>query len=433
MIYDDLTFRMARMLQKVHKKGVGWLLPNIRLTSAAESLFCIMPGTTVIDKTKFPMIAKTLFGLEDILADELSTLGAQQIKLMNRSVEFHGDKHLLYKANLWCRTATRILKPTHTFRAAGADALYRNVRRMNWREYLSVDQTFAIDAVIVNSRFDNSLFVAQRTKDAIADHFRQETGKRPSVDLKQPDIRISVYINRSECTLAIDSSNEPLFKRGYRGEVGKAPLNESLAAGIVLKSGWDRKSSFVDAMCGSGTIVIEAALIARQIAPGLTRKSFGFMNWPDYDMEMFDDICKEARTKIVPKLDFKIVGSDIKSKMVELASENAKRAGVGKDIVFEKSPLIDLMPPPPPGVLIVNPPYGERLAVNEINDAYHLMGDAFKKNFTDYDAFVFTGNLAAAKHIGLRTSKRTEMYNGPIECRLLKFEMYRGTRKIKPE
>lgn len=384
-------------------------------------------------RTEFPMIAKTLFGFEEILAEELTTLGAQQIKLMNRSVEFYGDKHLLYKANLWCRTATRILKPIHQFRAAGGDAFYRKIRRIDWGEHLSLKQTFAIDAVIVNSRFDNSLYVAQRTKDAIADHFRQTTGERPSVDLKQPDIRINIYINGSECTLAVDSSNEPLFKRGYRGEVGKAPLNESLAAGIVLKSGWDMKSSFVDAMCGSGTIVIEAALMARHIAPGLTRKTFGFMNWPDYDKELFDEICGHARRQIIPKLDFKIVGSDIISKMVDLAADNAKRAGVGKDIVFRQSQLIDLTPPPPPGVLIINPPYGERLSVNEINDAYHLMGDAFKKNFTDYDAFVFTGNLAAAKHIGLRTSRRIEMYNGPIECRLLKFEMYRGTRKIKPE
>lgn len=392
-----------------------------------------MPVPASNDKAEFSMIAKTLFGLEDILADELTSLGAQKIRTMNRSVEFFGDKHLLYKANLWCRTATRILKQTHQFRASGAHQLYRNVRRIDWGKYLRVNQTFAIDAVIVNSGFDNTLYVAQKTKDAIADHFRLKTGERPSVDLKQPDIRINIYINQGECTLAIDSSNEPLFKRGYRGEVGKAPLNEVLAAGLVLQSGWDQKSSFVDAMCGSGTIVIEAALMARQIAPGLTRRKFGFMNWPDYDKEMFDDICNHARTEIIPKLDFEIVGADIKSSQVDVAIDNARRAGVGEDIDFRQSQLIDLIPPPPPGVLIVNPPYGDRLAVNEINDSYHLMGDAFKKNFTDYDAFVFTGNLSAAKHIGLRTSRRIEMYNGPIECRLLKFEMYRGSRKTKLE
>jgi putative N6-adenine-specific DNA methylase len=384
-------------------------------------------------KNVFPMVAKTLFGLEDILAEELKALGAQRITKLNRSVEFYGDKRLLYKANLWCRTATRILKPIHLFRATDKDELYRQVGKIEWGKYLNVKQTIAIDAVIANSVFDNSLYVAQRTKDAIADYFRQKTGQRPSVDLIQPDVRINIYINRSECRLAIDSSGEPLFKRGYRGGTGQAPLNETLAAGIVLLSGWDKKSTFVDGMCGSGTIVIEAALMARNIAPGLTRQRFGFMNLPDYDRKMFDDICRDARAQFIPRLDFEILGADMISKQADLAAANAGRAGVGKDIAFRQSRLIDLIPPPPPGVLIINPPYGERLAVEDINDSYHLIGDAFKKNFIDYDAFVFTGNLAAAKHIGLKTSKKTIMYNGSIECRLLKFEMYRGTRKPKVE
>ena len=390
-----------------------------------------MPAPDRNDKTPFPMVAKTLFGCEDILAEELTALGAQEITKLNRSVKFHGDKHLLYNANLRCRTATRILKPVHRFRATDANELYRNVRRIDWMKYINVRQTIAVDAVIVNSGFDNSLFVAQKTKDAIADYFRQKTGRRPSVDIKQPDIRINVYINQSECTLAIDSSGDPLFRRGYRAGGGKAPLSEVLAAGLVLQSGWDRESSFVDAMCGSGTIVIEAALIARHIAPGLTRRKFGFMNWPDYDKKMFDNIRSQARAEIIPRLDFEIAGSDIDPKQVDLARDNAERAGVDRDITFRQSPLIDLMPPPPPGVLLINPPYGERLAVEDVNESYHLIGDAFKKNFTGYDAFVFTGNAAAAKHIGLRTSRRIQLYNGPIECRLLKFEMYKGTRKIK--
>jgi putative N6-adenine-specific DNA methylase len=392
-----------------------------------------MPTPEKNPKSVFPMIAKTLFGLEDILADELTALGAQKVSKLNRSVEFYGDKHLLYKANLWCRTATRILKPIHRFRAVNQDELYRGVGKVDWGRYLDVKQTIAIDAVIVNSGFSNSLYVAQKTKDAIADQFRNKTGIRPSVDLKQPDIRINLYISQSECRLAIDSSGDPLFKRGYREGAGKAPLNEVLGAGIVLQSGWDKKSSFVDAMCGSGTIVIEAALIARNIAPGLTRTRFGFMNWPDYDKAMFADVCSQARTEIIPKLDFEIVGADILSKQTDIAAGNAGRAGVGRDIAFKQFQLIDLKPPPSPGVVIINPPYGERLAVKDINDSYHLIGDAFKKHFTGYDAFVFTGNLDAAKHIGLKTSRRIPMYNGPIECRLLKFEMYRGTRKIKAE
>ncbi|PKK83715.1 MAG: hypothetical protein CVT49_07460 [candidate division Zixibacteria bacterium HGW-Zixibacteria-1] len=385
------------------------------------------------DTRRFRMIAKTLFGLEAILAEELTALGARDVKPMNRSVEFYGDRKLLYKANLWCRTATRILKPIFNFRAADEKALYNKVFNIDWRNYLGLNQTFAIDAVITESGFDNSLYVAQKTKDAIADHFRKKTGRRPSVDLKNPDIRLNAYIYRDDCTIALDSSGEPLFKRGYRSQTGEAPLNEVLAAGIVLQSGWDKKSSFVDAMCGSGTIVIEAALLARNIAPGLTRDRFGFMNWPDFDRDLYKQVQHEARKEILPKLGFEMIGSDKASKQVREAVDNARRAGVGRDIVFKQSAIDDLMPPSPPGVLVINPPYGERMSVDDIKEFYHSIGDALKKSFTGYDAYIFTGNLDAAKHIGLRTSRRIEMYNGPIECRLLKFEMYQGTRKTKDQ
>ena len=390
-----------------------------------------MMTTSAKDAERFRMIAKTLFGLEEILAEELTALGAQNVKAMNRAVEFHGGKELLYQANLWCRTATRILKPIINFKAADETALYYKVLNIDWEDYLDLDQTFVIDAVISKSGFDNSLYAAQKTKDAIADHFRKKTGRRPSVDINNPDIRINVYIHRDECTIALDSSGEPLFKRGYRSKTGEAPLNEVLAAGIVLHSGWDRKSPFVDAMCGSGTIVIEAALLARNIAPGLTRETYGFMNWPDYDMALFERVRQEARKKIIPRIDFEMVGSDMASKQVQEAAANARKAGVGRDIVFKQSAISDLIPPSPPGTLIINPPYGARMSVEDIGALYHSIGDALKKQFIGYDAHVFTGNPAAAKHIGLRTSRRIEMYNGPIECRLLKFEMYKGSRKTK--
>ena len=391
-------------------------------------------STRMIKKdTCFQMVAKTIFGLEGLLAEELTALGAKRVKPMNRSVEFEGNQQLLYEANLWCRTATRILKPIFSFKALNEKTLYRKALGINWRKYLDLAQTFAIDAIIHDSTFTNSLYVAQKTKDAIADHFRNQTGERPSVDLKQPDIRINVHIHRNECTLALDSSGEPLFKRGYRSRTGKAPLHEVLAAGIVLHSGWNRSSTLVDAMCGSGTIVIEAALLARNIAPGLMRRAYGFMNWPNYDGELFKSLCEQARKVIIPKLDFPLVGSDIDSRQIRNAVENARRAGVGEDIVFRQSDIIDLPPPPPPGVVIINPPYGERLSADDLQSTYRLIGDAFKKNFTGYDAFVFTGNLNVAKQIGLRTSRRIEMYNGPIECRLLKFEMYKGSRKPDSE
>lgn len=391
-----------------------------------------MPANVKREKQSFRMVAKTIFGLEEFLAGELKDLGAHRVSMLNRSVEFYGDKHLMYKANLWCRTATRILKPILSFRTADEKELYRGVLKIEWGQYFSLDQTFAIDAVISESTFKNSLYVAQKAKDAVADRFRGETGRRPSVSLRNPDIRVNVYIYRNECTVAIDSSGEPLSRRGYRRKAGTAPLNEVLAAGIVLQSQWDKVSSFVDAMCGSGTIVIEAALLARNIAPGLTRKTYGFMNWPDYEENLFNMVREKARKEIIPKLNFAIVGSDIDPKQLPEATENANRAGVGQDVVFRQSDIIDMVPPPPPGVVIINPPYGERLSVDDINDSYRCIGDAFKKNFTGYDAYVFTGNSAAAKHIGLRTSRRIEMYNGPIECRLLKFEMYRGNRKSKP-
>ncbi|MCH9024767.1 MAG: class I SAM-dependent RNA methyltransferase [candidate division Zixibacteria bacterium] len=388
-----------------------------------------MPTKTRNSKQPFRMIAKTLFGLEKFLARELTDLGACDVKCLNRSIEFLGDKRTLYEANLWCRTATRILKPFASFKAANEKELYQEVYKIDWEKYLGIEQTFAIDAVITKSQFTNSLYVAQKTKDAIVDQFRDKAGRRPSVELNNPDIRINIYIYQNECRLAIDSSGEPLFKRGYRKKTGKAPLNEVLAAGLVLQSEWDKKSSFVDAMCGSGTIVIEAALLARNIAPGLTRKQFGFMNWPDYDQEMFDSICKKARQAVIPELNFKIVGADLRDAAIYDSKDNAKEAGVVENITFKHSAIKDLIPPESPGVLIINPPYGERISIDEIEELYNSIGDAFKRNFTGYDAFVFTGNLDAAKKIGLRTSRRIQMYNGSIECRLLKFEMYSGSRK----
>lgn len=390
-----------------------------------------MPKNITTDKNQFRMIAKTLYGLEEILSNELRVLGAKRVREMKRSVEFYGDKHFLYKSNIWCRTATRILKPIKKFRAVDENELYDYVLDIDWLEYLNIEKTFAIDVVLTQSNFKNSLFVAQKIKDALADHFREKTGRRPSVDLKNPDIRINCYIIKNQCTLSLDSSGEPLFKRGYRGSTGKAPLNEVLAAGIVMLTEWDKESAFIDAMCGSGTIIIEAALLARNIAPGLMRTKFGFMNWPDYDRGIYQSLIKKAKESVIPKLNFEMIGSDISSIQIREAARNARQAGVDKNIIFKQSPIVNLSPPSAPGILIINPPYGERMSVNDINEFYHSIGDSFKKNFAGFDAYIFTGNLAAAKSIGLRTARRIIMFNGPIECRLLKFEMYKGSRKSK--
>lgn len=384
-----------------------------------------------IVKNSFRMIAKTLFGLENILAKELTDIGAENVKVLNRSVEFTGNLRMLYKSNILCRTATRVLKPIDMFKTKNEDDLYKNVRKIEWDKHFNQEQTIAIDTVITSSPFDNSLYVSQKTKDAIADYFRDKTGQRPSVDLKKPDIRLSVYIKGIDCTIALDSSGEPLFKRGYREKSGRAPLNEVLAAGIILQTNWDKKCDLVDVMCGSGTFVIEAALIAKNIAPGLIRKKYAFMNWPGYDNNLYSSVIKDAQDSILDNPEINIVGTDNNPAQIKEAISNAKRAGINDIVTFKKRDMANLDPFPPPGVLVINPPYGERMPVNDINEFYHSIGDTLKKVFTDYDAYVITGNLTAAKHIGLRTSQKTKLYNGPTECRLLKFEMYQGTRKKK--
>ena len=382
---------------------------------------------------RFRMIAKTLFGLEEALAAELTDLGAKRVKVMNRSVEFGGDKRLMYAANLHCRLATRIIKPFKMFRANNGDRLYQNVAQINWSRYLTPEMTFAIDAVVNHSGISNSMFAAQKTKDAIVDQIRRKLGKRPSVELKNPDLRINLHLASDVGTLSLDSSGEPLSRRGYRHDGGDAPLNEVLAAGILKLTGWDGSVALVDNMCGSGTFLIEGALMARGIAPGLNRKSFGFQGWSDFDPNLWQELVAAARSEIKPSVAGPIVGGDLSAKAIQQATANAKRAGVQEDIKFQRSDFSKLVPPPGPGVLVINPPYGDRLFVTDIEALYASIGDALKEHFDGYDAFIFTANGAAAKRIGLRTSRRIKLYNPPLECRLLKFEIYMGSRKASKQ
>jgi len=384
------------------------------------------------DDPVFPLVATTLFGLEDILADELKSLGAKSIRVMNRSVSFNGGRNMIYRANLWCRTAIRILRTIKTFRVSSDTGFYKNILDIDWSKFLSPDGTLAVDAVINNSVFDNSHYVAQRVKDAVVDRFRKETGRRPSVDLANPGLRINLYLKEDRAVLSLDSSGESLHRRGYRRETGEAPINEVLAAGILALTEWDMKSSLIDPMCGSGTFVIEAAMMARNIAPGLNRNSFGFMNWKDYDSTIFQKLYREAKVAILQDITAEIVGSDISRTGLTQARANARRAGVESCIKFEQETIENQNPPPPPGIMVANPPYGERMKRDDIIDLYSLIGDALKKKYNGFNAFVFTGNLEAAKNIGLRTSRRIKLYNGPLESRLLKFEMYQGTKKNKP-
>ncbi|MDQ4139078.1 MAG: THUMP domain-containing protein [Bacteroidota bacterium] len=382
-----------------------------------------------------PYLATTLFGLETVLAQELEKLGAQNIKVGNRAVEFAGDKQLLYKANLWCRTAIRILKPFRTFTARDERDLYRQVSKINWQDHIRSDQTFAIQSVVSQSTFEHSLFVSQLAKDAIVDQFRQRTGQRPSVNVEQPDVRLNLHMLENWVTLSLDASGDSLHRRGYRQQTNVAPLSEVLAAGILLLTGWDKQVPLIDPMCGSGTFLTEAALLAHNIAPGLYRRNyFGFMNWPDFEEGLYHTVLKDAEAAQLPDEEVDIVGSDIDKDYIEAARRNITHAGLEDFIRVRVRDLKDAQGIGEKGVVIVNPPYGERISPDNLNQLYKLIGDTFKTNFSGYDAFVFTGNLEAAKHIGLKTSRRIPLYNGPIECRLLKYELYRGTRKqVAPE
>ena len=379
----------------------------------------------------FAMIAKTIRGAEDVAAAELRALGASKVETQSCAVKFVGGKYLLYKANLWSRTAMRILAPVRDFCVEDKDELYREAGRVNWSRFMDADGTLAVDAFINNSAFDNSVFVAQRVKDAIVDQFRSRTGRRPNVDLKNPGLRVNIYIEGKRAILSLDSSGEPLFRRGYRTESGEAPINEVLAACIIALSQWDGRTLFIDPMCGSGTFVIEAALLARRKATGLLRRSFGFMRWRDYDGEIFERVCSEAADAALPHSSATIIGSDISPERIKEAVANARRAGVERDICFECAAFEERTPPPSPGTLIMNPPYGNRVKVEDAEAFYRKIGDTLKNKYDGFNAFIFTNNALAAKAVVLRTSRRIPLFNGSLECRLLKYEMYQGTRKVK--
>lgn len=381
----------------------------------------------------FQMTATTQFGLEEILAEELYQLGAKNIEVGSRAVRFMGDNKLMYEANLWCRTAVRILKPFANFPARDEKDLYKQVQKIDWTEYLSVDSTFAISSVVNQSTFEHSLFVSQLTKDAIADQFRDKFGKRPSVDLDNPDVRINLHMLENRVNLSLDSSGDSLHKRGYRLQTNVAPLNEILAAGIILLTGWDKKTPLYDPMCGSGTLLTEAAMIAHNIAPGLYRHDFGFTHWQDFDEELFKQVIREARQQEDPDNDVPIIGSDIDRDYVEAARNNISSAELDDYIRVKTADFKETRKPEEKGILIVNPPYNERLVNENINELYKMIGDTLKTNYQDWDAYVFTGNLEAAKNIGLKTSRRIPLYNGSIDSRLLKYELYRGSKKEKGE
>ncbi len=375
------------------------------------------------------LVAKTFHGLENVLAAELVNIGAENVKLLKRAVEFEGDINVLYKANLWSRTALKILLPITTFKARNENELYKKVKEFDWSKILSNEQTLAVDSVVFSNYFKHSKFVALKVKDAICDRFVSETGKRPSVNLEQPDLLLNVHVVEDTFTLSADSSGLPLNRRGYRTKDHPSPINESLAAGMVLISGWNGKSNFLDPMCGSGTIVLEATMIAANIAPNHKRSEFGFMKWKNYDPKLWDKIKRDAEAGIkTPEV--KICGSDIAVWAIDIARRCALDFGLKKYIDFTVTPFNETRKPGKEGTLIMNPPYDERLRSSDIVKLYSETGSYLKKNYSGWDAWVISSNLEALKLIGLKPVEKQTLFNGSLECKFLKFAMYEGSKKI---
>ncbi|WP_394750076.1 THUMP domain-containing class I SAM-dependent RNA methyltransferase [Spongiimicrobium salis] len=378
----------------------------------------------------FKMVAKTLFGFEEILAKELQNLGGHHIKTGVRNVAFEGDTGFMYKANLCLRTAIKIIKPIHSFRVGNEHDLYKKVYAMDWEQYLSPETTFAIDATVHSDNFTHSLYVSQKTKDAIVDKFRNTSGRRPSVDIKFPDIRINIHIHKDQCNISLDSSGRSLHQRGYRISTNIAPINEVLAAGLLLLSGWDGQSDFMDPMCGSGTFLTEAAMIACNIPANINRKEFAFEKWNDFDEELFNKIVESSLHK-TREFHHKIIGYDKAPSAVRKTKENVENANLDEYITVERKNFFATEKPTDgPLHMVFNPPYGERLNI-EMEDFYTDIGNTLKRSYPGTDAWFITSNIPALKFVGLRPSRKIKVFNSHLESRLVKYVMYEGSKKTK--
>ena len=375
------------------------------------------------------MIAKTFFGFEEILAQELKALGAADVNIQNRMVEFNGDLGFMYKANYSLRTALRIQKPILSFSAKTEGQLYEKMKKFHWENYFNVDQTFMIDPTVFSDYFTHSHYAALKVKDAIVDRFKEKDGRRPSIDKDAPDVRFNLHISHDKVTLSLDSSGDSLHKRGYREETGPAPINEVLAAGLLLQAGWDGKGNYLDPMCGSGTMLIEAAMIANQIPAQLHRKRFAFQNWPDYDETLFTQI-RNTRINRIREFDYKIVGYEISPLMAKIAQMNIKSADLEDIIEVRHQDFFTSKKELFPVLLVFNPPYDERIENNN-QDFYKQIGDTLKASYPNTLAWFITSDLQAKKYVGLRPSRKIKVFNGKLECDFLQYEMYEGSKKTK--
>ena len=370
------------------------------------------------------MIAKTFQGLENVLAEELTQLGANNIQVGRRMVSYTGDLEMLYRSNFQLRTAIRVLKPIKHFRATSADEVYEAVKAIDWTQYLTNETTFAVDSVVYSTEFRHSKFVAYKVKDAIVDQFREKTGNRPNIRVSNPDIQLNMHIAEYDCTLSLDSSGESLHRRGYRQEAVEAPLNEVLAAGIILMTGWRGETDFIDPMCGSGTLPIEAALIAKNMAPGLFRQGYAFEKWPDFDAELFERIYNDDSQE--REFTHHIYGYDTNRAAVAIAERNVKAAGLTNDVSIQFQDFADFTQPQEKSILVTNPPYGERIKPDDLLGLYKMIGTQFKKQFVDNEAWVLSYREECFDAIGLKASLKVPLYNGSLECELRKYQMFSG-------
>lgn len=376
---------------------------------------------------EFELIAKTFMGLENVLAQELTQLGANNIQIGRRMVAFTGNQEMMYRANFQLRTAIRILKPIAHFKARSAEDMYDEVRKIDWSQYIEHGKTFSVDSVVYSEEFRNSRFVTYKVKDAIVDQFREATGTRPNISVSNPDIRLNIHIAEDQATLSLDSSGESLHRRGYRQESVEAPLNEVLAAGMILMSGWKADTDFIDPMCGSGTLLIEAALIARNINPGVFRKAFAFEKWPDFNQELFDTIYNDDSQE----RDFThhIYGYDVDMKAVNTARLNVKAAGLSQTVTVEQQDFKDFKKPTEKSIIMTNPPYGERISTPDLLGTYKMIGERLKHEFGGNEAWILSYREECFEQIGLKPSIKIPLYNGSLECEFRKYALFDGKMK----
>lgn len=376
---------------------------------------------------EFELIAKTFMGLEPVLAQELTRLGANNVQTGRRMVSFTGDKEIMYRANFQLHTAIRILKPIKHFKARSAEEVYDEVKRIDWQQYIQKGMTFSVDSVVYSEEFRNSRFVTYKVKDAIVDQFREKTGERPNISVSNPDIRLHIHIAEDDATLCLDSSGDSLHRRGYRQESVEAPLNEVLAAGMILMTGWKGDTDFIDPMCGSGTLLIEAALIARNMSPGIFRKEYAFEKWPDYDAELFDMIYNDDSQE--RPFTHHIYGYDIDMKAVNTARLNVRAAGLSSVITVEQKDFKNFTQPAEKAIMVTNPPYGERISTPNLLGTYKMIGERLKHQFVGNEAWILSYREECFEQIGLKPSLKTPVFNGSLECEFRKYAIFDGKMK----